>query len=130
MRKITQLLLIMMTSSLPAMTYAASCDNLREDIKTASDYLNSSQQAKSLDDAKRMMNKAKYAINEIANDARECPCLDAANLFDDAATKIRRASDADVAGRFNDFVKQGVELYGAGIDALNSCPESQQNPVE
>ncbi|CAG0996672.1 hypothetical protein MTYP_02599 [Methylophilaceae bacterium] len=128
MKKITPLLLVLIAGSFPLMVHAASCDKLREDIDTASGLLNKSQQAKSFDEARRVMNSARHAINEIAEDARDCPCFDAANLFDDAATRVRRASDADAVGRFNDFGRQGVEMYGAAIEALNACPESRKSP--
>jgi hypothetical protein len=127
MKKIIPML-FMVAGSFPILTHAASCDQLRDHINNASGLLNKAQQAKSFDDAKRGMNNAKYAINEVAEDARSCPCVEAADLFDGAATKIRRASDADVVGKYNDFVRLGVEGYGAAIDALNACPASQQNP--
>src|SRR5690606_32979238 len=115
--------------SFSIMAHAASCDQLRADIKTASDLLNKAQQASRFDDAKRGIKKAGTAINTLAEESRSCPCLDAANLSDDADAKIRRASDTDAIGRFNEYSKQGVELYATAIDALNACPESlQQNP--
>lgn len=72
------------------------------------------------------MNSARSAINVVAEDFRNCPCVNDANLLDDASTKIRRASDADGIGRFNEYTRQGVELFSAAIDALNACPESQK----
>lgn len=119
-------ILFVIASSFPAMVYAASCDKLREDIKTASDLLNKAQQATNFTDARQVMNNAKYVINEVAEDSRTCPCVEAGDLFDNAATKIRRASDADTVGKFNDYGEQGVKTFGAAIDALNSCPASQE----
>jgi hypothetical protein len=128
MKTTTQIFLLLITSSISTMAHAASCDQLRDDIQIASNLLNKAQEAKSFNDAKRLMNNAKSAISEVAEDSRSCPCMDAANLFDDAAAKIRRASDADGIGRFNEYGRQGVEIFGAAIDALNNCPESQKNP--
>lgn len=109
----------------------AACDQLRENIGVASELLNKTQQASRFDEARRGMKQAGSAIGTVADDARDCPCPDAANLFDDAAAKVRRASDADGVGRFNVFTKQGVEFYGAAIDALNACPEGlQQNTLD
>ncbi len=125
MKKIIPTLLLTI-ASFPVIVHAASCDKLRSNINNASDLLNKAQQAKSFNDAKRGMNSAKYAMNDVAEDARSCPCAEAADLFDDAATKIRLARDADATGRFNDYVKQGIERFGAAIDALNACPASQQ----
>jgi len=104
-----------------------ACDELRADIETASELLNKAQEASSFDNARQVMDNAKYSINQIAEDARSCPCNDAAALFDAAATKLRRASDADSVGKFNQYSSKGIENYGAAIDALNNCPASQQN---
>src|SRR5690606_12371688 len=122
----TQIFLAFIIGSFSIMAHAASCDQLRADIKTASDLLNKAQQASRFDDAKRGIKKAGTAINTLAEDSRSCPCIDAANLFDDAAAKIRRASDTDAIGRSTGYSEPGGEIDGAAIGALNACPESLQ----
>lgn len=126
--KIVQILLLI-TGFVPAMVHGASCDQLEGNMQTAADLLNKAQEAKTFEDAKRGMNKAKYAINEIADSARSCPCAEAANMFDSAASKISRGSNADVTGRFNHYVRQGIAGFQEAIDALNACPASQPPPV-
>lgn len=128
MKSLVSLVLMCTVAGASTIVHAGSCDKLRDDIEITSGLINRAQEAKSFNDAKRAMHSAKFAMNQIAEDARDCPCMDAADLFDDAATKISRASDADVVGRYNDFSKQGVQLYGAAIDALNSCIASQKSP--
>ena len=131
MKKVQMLLLIV--GFFPLMAHAASCDQLRDEMQTAADLLNKAQEAKTFEDAKRGMHKAKYAINEVADSARSCPCVEAAELFDSAASKISRGSNADVTGRFNYYVRQGIEGFQQAIEALNACsasqqPVNQQNP--
>lgn len=128
MKTTIQLLLLLAASGFAATAHAAACGELRADIKTASDLLNKAQQAELFENAKREIKKAGATMNTLAEDARSCPCPDAAALFDEAAGKMHRASVADGIGRFNEFSKQGVERYAAAIDALNACPQSlQQN---
>lgn len=126
MRKI--MLSLLLISSFPAVAAEASCNALREDLKTAADLLNSASLANNFNDAKRAMEKSKYGINAVAADARACPCIDAADQFDKAATKFRRASIAGSVGEYNEYSRQGVKEYGTAIGALNSCPASQQQP--
>jgi len=127
----TTMLLLLLAFCLPMTGHAASCDQqLRDDVDAASQLLNKAQEAKTFDDAKRGMHLAKYAINKAADTARTCPCDEAGALFDSAATKIGRASNADVSGRFNHFAKQGIEEYAGAVELLNACPASQEpSPV-
>lgn len=124
--------LLLMGLYLPMAGNAASCDQqLRDDVDAASQLLNKAQEAKTFDDAKRGMHLAKYAINKVADTARTCPCEEAGTLFDAAATKIGRASTADVSGRFNHYARQGITEYAGAVEMLNACPASQEpTPIQ
>lgn len=120
-------MLLLVAGFMPALVHGASCDQFEGNMQTAADLLNKAQEAKTFDDAKRGMSKAKYAINEVADAARTCPCAEAADLFDSAASKISRGSIADVSGRFNHYVRQGIAGFQEAIEALNACPASPAN---
>ena len=120
------ILALLMVSSFPAGAGEASCNTLRENLKTADNLLNSASLANNFNDAKRAMDKSKSAVNAVAADARACPCVEAANQFEKAATKFRRAGIAASVGEYNKYTRQGVKEYGAAINGLNNCPASQQ----
>jgi len=120
------MLVLLLVGSIPAAAAEASCDAIRGDLKTAADLLNGASLANNFNDAKRAMEKGKSAVKAVAEDARACPCTDAADQFDNAASKFRRASIAGSVGEYNEYTRQGVKEYGVAIDALNNCPASQQ----
>ena len=124
----TIMLALLLISSFPAVAAEASCSALREDLKTAANLLNSASLANNFNDAKRAMEKGKYAVNAEAGDAQACPGEDAAEQGQKPTSRFQREIDAGSVGEYNEYSRQGVKEYGAAIDALNSCQASQQQP--
>ena len=105
--------------------FAYDCSNLSSDLDDAQRHLKRAAQESNLDRAKDHMRKARYSLDDVASDARDCGCDSAASEFDSASTYARRARDASDARDFNYQFGRTAKAYNYGIDAIDQCARSR-----
>lgn len=107
--------------SFPLYASAYSCDMLAGSVSESTRWLKRAANERDLDSATDYMRKAKGSLEDASGAARDCDCDNAASEFDSAATRARRARDADDAEEFIDEFNRAVKYFNYGIDALSSC---------
>ena len=101
--------------------FGYGCSSLSSDLDWAKTYLDRAANERSFDSAKDHMRRARNALDDVANDARDCGCNEAYSAFDWASTYARRARDASDGDDFVYQYNRAVRGYNSGIDAINRC---------
>ena len=119
--KATVASLLVLACAYSGMAFGYGCSSLSSDIDWAKTYLDRAAKEQDFDSAKDQMRRARNALDDVANDARDCGCNSAYGEFDWASTYARRARDASDPDDFEYQYNRTVRGYSSGIDALNSC---------
>jgi hypothetical protein len=74
-----------------------------------------------LEAAKNYARRAKSALDDAAMSAMDCACHMAYSELDAAASRVRRARDADSADEFVDSLNHAIRTFNSAIDTLRAC---------
>jgi hypothetical protein len=119
--KIIIFVLIFILSFLSLPASARSCDSLSYTVDEVRSKLRRAAGETELESAKDAARRAKNALEDAAYAAMECECSWAYSEFDDAATKARRARDADSGDEFVDQLNRSIRSFNSALDALRRC---------
>lgn len=70
--------------------------------------------------------RAKSALDDASMAAMDCRCDIAQMEFDSAATRARRARDADDPEEFADSLNRSIRSFNSAIEALRTCSRGRR----
>ena len=101
----------------------ADWDSLGYALDEARTLLERVSKSTDLDDAKNNIRRAKNALEDAALAASDIDCPSGYMELDDAATKARRARDADGVEEFNDNYRRTIRSYNDALVYLRQCAQ-------
>ncbi len=112
--------------ALSSTAHAVTCDMLRYNVDEARTQLRRAANETDFEDAKNYARRARNALDEAAMSAMDCKCLMAHSEFDTAASRARRARDADSVGEFVDSLNRAIRAFNSALDALRACASQRR----
>jgi hypothetical protein len=101
--------------------WANSCGMLSYTVGDARNRLKRAANETNFEDAKDYARRAKGALDDAAMAAMDCSCDSAYGEFDTAASRARRARDADDPEEFMDSLRRAIRSFNSALDALRDC---------
>lgn len=114
-------LLLLGFLALQSTAHAVTCDMLSMNVDDARTKLRRAARETDLEAAKDYARRAKSALDDAAMSAMDCKCHMAYSEFDTAASRARRARDADSADEFVDSLNRAIRAFNSAFDALRAC---------
>lgn len=105
----------------PSDAIAVTCSMLSMNVDDARTRLRRAANESEFEEAKDYARRAKSALDDAAMSAMDCQCPMAFSEFDTAASRARRARDADSPGEFVGSLNGAIRSFNAGIQALKLC---------
>lgn len=105
---------------------AATCSMLSYAIDDARSKLRRAANETTLEDAKDYARRAKSSLEDAAMAARDCKCNNAYMEFESAASRARRARDADDPEEFVDSLNSAIRSFNSAINALQRCAKTRK----
>lgn len=96
-----------------------SVDDARTKLKRAANETD-------FESAKDYARRAKSALDDAAMAAMDCKCTMAYSEFDTAASRARRARDADTVEEFVDSLNRSIRSFNSALDALRACTNTRR----
>jgi len=105
--------------------HASNCGMLSYSIDDARTKLKRAANETDFESAKDYARRAKSALDDAAMAAMDCKCDMAYSEFDTAASRARRARDADDVNEFVDSLNRSIRSFNSALEALLSCPRNR-----
>ena len=121
-----KLAVALVTSTLPFVAVASTCDMLTSNIDDARTRLRRAANETNLGEAKDLARRARNALDDAASSAQDCKCDEAYSEFDDAATRARRARDSDSAEDYVYNLNRSIKSFNSALTALRSCAQQRR----
>ena len=102
-------------------TEALSCSMLSYNVDDARTKLRRAANESDFENAKVYARRAKSALDDTAMSAMNCQCQMAYSEFDTAASRARRASNADSPDEFVESLNRAIRAFNDAIRELQSC---------
>lgn len=105
---------------------ASTCGMLFYAVDDARTQLKRAANETDFEDAKDYARRARNALDDAAMAAMDCECTIAYNDLDTAASRARRARDADTVEEFVDFLSRTIRLFNSASGALRACSRERR----
>lgn len=105
---------------------ASNCGILSYAVDDARTKLNSATNETDFEGAKDYAGRARSALDDAAMAAMNCGCNMAYNEFDTAASRARRARDADTVEEFVDSLNRSIRSFNSALGALRACSRERR----
>jgi hypothetical protein len=100
---------------------AVTCEMLSVNVEDARTKLRRAANESDFEEAKDYAQRAKSALDNAALSAMDCDCSMAYSEFEAAASRARRARDADSPAEFVDSLNMAIHASNAALQALRLC---------
>lgn len=105
---------------------ASNCGMLSFAINDARTKLKRASNETDFEDAKDYARRARSALDDAAMAAMDCKCDMAYSEFDTAASRARRARDADTGEEFIDSLNRSIRSFNSALNALRACASARR----
>ena len=105
----------------PSSACATSCNMLSYSVDEARTELKRAANETDFESAKDYARRARSALDDAAMAAMDCKCDMAFMEFDTAASRARRARDADTVDELVDSLNRSIRSFNSALDALRFC---------
>lgn len=122
----SRIMLVLATLLFVSNAQASNCSMLSYAIDDARTKLKRAANETDFEDAKDYARRARSALNDAAMAAMDCGCNMAYNEFDTAASRARRARDADTVEEFVNSLNRSIRSFNSALDALRSCSRERR----
>ncbi len=119
------LALVFTLAAFSPITHASNCSMLSYSIDDARTKLKRAANETDLESAKDYARRAKVALDDSAMAAMDCECIMAYSDFDTAASRARRARNADDANEFVDSLNRSIRSFNSALEALRICAQNR-----
>jgi hypothetical protein len=121
-----QAMFILATLFMSSNALASNCSMLSYAIDDARTKLKRAANETDFEDAKDYARRARSALDDAAMAAMDCKCDMAYSEFDTAASRARRARDADTVEEFVDSLNRSIRSFNSALNALRACASARR----